>query len=374
MKAIKIRYLIISLIIILTLSLGSSCALLSPDTSSPTTSPSTSTVTAIDPDWTLPAFDNETPTLPSIADVVALVKPSVVAINVKATVNNPFFGSSIQEGAGSGWIIDKDGIIVTNNHVVEGADSITVTLDDGRTFPVDINTVATDALSDLAVLRINAKNLPAVAVGDSEKLRVGDWVVAIGNALGEGISATDGIVSRKDVSITDDSGQTQYNLIQTDAAINPGNSGGPLVDMAGEVIGITNAKISAVGVEGMGYAISTEEAMPVIEQLINTGYVIRPFLGVQGLLTVDQSVAAFYNLSVDEGALIRGILAGGPAEKAGLQTYDVITKFDDQDISDANELLRALYSCQIGQTVKITYWRGTSQNTTYAVLAESPPS
>ena len=373
MKAIKIRHLIIALIIILALSLGSSCVLPSTDTSSSPTSP-TSTVTTIDPDWTLPALDSKTPTLPSIADVVALVKPSVVAINVKATVNNPFYGPSTQEGAGSGWIIDEDGIIVTNNHVVEGADSITVTLDDGRTFPVDMNTVATDALSDLAVLRINAKNLPAVAVGDSEKLRVGDWVVAIGNALGEGISATDGIVSRRDVSITDDSGQTQYNLIQTDAAINPGNSGGPLVDMAGEVIGITNAKISAVGVEGMGYAISTEEAMPVIEQLINTGYVVRPFLGVQGLLTVDQSVAAFYNLSVDKGALIRGILAGGPAEKAGLQKYDVITKFDDQDISNVNELLRALYSSQIGQTVKITYWRGNTQNTTYAVLAESPPS
>jgi serine protease Do len=333
------------------------------DTSSPTTP------TALD--WTLPPSDGQTQILPSIADVVALVKPSVVAINVKVTTNT-FFGPSTEEGAGSGWIIDKDGIIVTNNHVVEGADSITVTLDDGRTFPVNLNEVHTDALSDLAVLRIDAENLPAVIVGDSEELRVGDWVVAIGNALGEGISATDGIVSRKDVSLTDDSGQTQYNLIQTNAAINPGNSGGPLVNMAGEVIGITNAKISAVGVEGMGYAISSSEATPVIEQLINTGHVVRPFLGVQGLLTVDQSVAAFYNLSVDEGALIRGIVLNGPADKAGLEAGDVITGFGDQDISDVNELLRALYSSQVEETVKITYWRGGNQNITYVTLDSQP--
>ena len=303
--------------------------------------------------------------------MVAKVKPSVVAINVKLTVNNPFFGPSTQEGAGSGWIIDGGGIIVTNNHVVEGAESISVTLDDGRTFPVDTNAVATDALADLAVLRIDAKNLPAVAVGDSEKLRVGDWVVAIGNALGEGISATDGIVSRKDVSLTDDSGQTRYNLVQTNAAINPGNSGGPLVNMFGEVIGITNAKISAVGVEGMGYAISTKEAMPVIEQLINSGHVVRPFLGVQGLLTVDQSVAAFYNLNIDKGALIRGVQAGSPAAEAGLKAGDVITGFDDKEITTADELIQAIHSSQIGQRVKITYWRDNTQNTTYATLRAS---
>lgn len=373
MKALKVRYIIITLVIVLSL-LVSSCSLAPTDNTTPTDTSTPSITNPIDVGWTAPTLDSETAALPSIADVVALVKPSVVAINTKYTSYDIFNRAYEQQGAGSGWIIDEDGLIVTNNHVVEGADSITVTLDDGRTFSVDITSVATDALADLAVFRIDTNNLPSVAVGNSENLRVGDWVVAIGNALGEGISATDGIVSRKDVSITDDTGLTRYNLIQTNAAINPGNSGGPLVDMTGEVIGITNAKISAVGVEGMGYAISTQEAIPVIEQLVQTGYVIRPFLGVQNLITVDQTVAAYYGLKVDHGALIRGVLADGPAETAGLEAGDAITGFNGQEIADVNELLQALYACQIGQTVEITFWRGDSQHTAYVTLVESPPS
>jgi len=229
-------------------------------------------------------------------------------------------------------------------------------------------------VADIAVLRINATNLPAVAIGDSDNLRVGDWVVAIGNALGEGISATDGIVSRKDVSITDETGLTRYNLIQTNAAINPGNSGGPLVDMAGEVIGITNAKISAVGVEGMGYAISTQEAMPIIEQLVQKGYVTRPFLGVQNLLDVAQTVAAYYGLSVDTGVMVRGVMVGGPADNAGIEAGDVITGLNGQEIDDINGLLQALYACQVGQTVTVTFWRGNSQQTIAVILAETPHS
>jgi serine protease Do len=360
MKGINLRYLLASLVIICLL-LGSSCALPSTDTSSLL-------------NGTPPAVEGEAPPLPSIADVVALVKPSVVAINTEYVSYDIFNQPYTQKGAASGWIIDEDGLIVTNNHVVEGANSITITLNDGRTFPVNMDTVATDALTDLAVFKIDAKNLPAAAVGDSDMLRVGDWVVAIGNSLGMGISATQGIVSAKGISLSISEGQTLDDLIQTDAAINPGNSGGPLVNMSGEVIGITNAKISAVGVEGMGYAISINEAMPIIEQLINTGYIVRPFLGVQNLLTVDQSVAAYYNLSVDKGALIGGIYAGGPADKAGLKASDVIVGFDNEDITSANDLIQAIHSSEIGQRVKITYWRGSTQNTTYATLIESPPS
>jgi serine protease Do len=368
MKALyKVRYLILALVITMVLVVGSSCSLSPADTSSPPNN-------AIDTGWTPPATDNQTAFLPSIADVVALVKPSVVAINVTITGYDIFNRPYQQQGAGSGWIMDSDGIIVTNNHVVEGADSITVTLDDGRTFNVDKDNVATDAVADIAVLRIDATNLPAVAIGDSDNLRVGDWVVAIGNALGEGISATDGIVSRKDVSITDETGLTRYNLIQTNAAINPGNSGGPLVDMAGEVIGITNAKISAVGVEGMGYAISTQEAMPIIEQLVQKGYVTRPFLGVQNLLDVDQTVAAYYGLSVDTGVMVRGVMVGGPADNAGIEAGDVITGLNGQAIDDVNGLLQTLYACQIGQTVTVTFWRGNSQQTIAVILAETPHS
>jgi serine protease Do len=367
MKALKIKYLIVALVITLVLLVGSSCSTSPAANSLPPTTPT-------ETGWTPPSSDHELTVLPSIADVVALVKPSVVAINTTITSYDIFNRPYQQQGAGSGWIIDADGLIVTNNHVVEGADSITVTLDDGRTFNVAKNNVATDSLADLAVLRIDATDLPAVAVGDSENLRVGDWVVAIGNALGEGISATDGIVSRKGVSITDETGLTRYNLIQTNAAINPGNSGGPLVDMAGEVIGITNAKISAVGVEGMGYAISTQEAKPIIEQLVQTGYVIRPFMGVQNLLTVDQTVAAYYGLSVNKGVLVRGVMVDGPADNAGIEAGDVITGLDGQETDDLNGLLQALYACQIGQTVTVTFWRGDGQHTVSVTLVESPPS
>ena len=213
---------------------------------------------------------------------MAAVKPSVVAINTEVTITS-FFGPATQQGAGSGWILDKDGIIVTNNHVVEGAKTITVTMDDGRTFTVNNKSVYTDSLNDLAVLRIDAKNLPALKLGDSSKLRVGDWVVAIGNSLGQGIRATEGIVSRKGVSLPVDQGQTLYDLIETSAAINPGNSGGPLVNMAGEVIGITSAKIADIGVEGMGYAISIDTATPIIQELVNKGYVSPPLPGRKSL-------------------------------------------------------------------------------------------
>lgn len=204
---------------------------------------------------------------PSIADVVAAVKPSVVSIDTEITVYIIGRRVTTERRAGSGWIIDEDGIIVTNYHVVEGAKTISVTLDDGRTFTVNPNTIAADPLNDLAILKINAQNLPAVDIGDSSALKVGDWVVAIGNALGLGVSAKEGIVSRLDISLTVER-QTIDKLIETSAAINPGNSGGPLVNMRGEVIGITSVKIASIGVEGLGYAISINEAIPIIEELI----------------------------------------------------------------------------------------------------------
>jgi serine protease Do len=203
---------------------------------------------------------------PVIAEVVASVKPSVVAIDIEYSYY--FWGHVYtEEGSGSGWIIDESGIIVTNYHVIEGADTISVTLDDGRTFEVDPDTVAYDPADDLAILKIDASNLPAAKFGDSSTLRVGDWVVAIGNSLGLGISAKEGIVSRLDVSLAIDN-QVVEELVETSAAVNPGNSGGPLVNMNGEVIGITSIKIASVGVEGLGYAISINEAMLIINQLI----------------------------------------------------------------------------------------------------------
>ena len=367
----NVRYLVVSLILGLSLILSTGCGLLPATDTSPSTS-SAPVASPIDSDWTLPPPGSQATELPSIADVVARVKPSVVAISTEVVIYDFFNRPFTQEGAGSGWIISEDGIIITNNHVVEGAKSITITLDDGRTFLVDMNAVTTDRLTDLAVLKIDAENLPAATVGDSSALRVGDWVIAIGNSLGLGISATHGIVSRKEVSLEVDIDQTLYDLIQTNAAINPGDSGGPLVNMAGEVIGITSAKISAAGVEGMGYAISSEVANPVIQELIKRGYVVRPWAGL-GALTVNPTVVFWYDLVVDKGALVSRVSRGSPASKAGLQPGDVIVGFDGEEIASVHQLTRAIHSCEIGQEIEITFWRGDTKRNTKVVLVESLP-
>ncbi|MBA7677164.1 putative serine protease HtrA [subsurface metagenome] len=328
---------------------------------------------AIDSEWSIPPTESQAQLLPSIADVVARVKPSVVAINSEVTTR-AFFDRSrsfTQEvPVGSGWIISEDGYVVTNNHVAEASvPNIIVILDDGRAFPAEI--VGADELTDLAVLKINAENLPVVQVGDSSEMRVGDWVVAIGNALGEGTRATQGIVSRQDVSIPVDYTQMLYGLIETDAAINPGNSGGPLVNMAGEVIGITSAKLAAVEIEATGYAISTEAAMPIIQQLINTGYAIHPWLGVS-LYPVDQYVVERFNLTIDRGAFVVEVVADSPAGTAGLQPDDVIVSFAGKEIDTVDDLIQAIRSAKVGQEVAITYWRGDTETTTTATLIERP--
>ncbi len=310
--------------------------------------------------------------MPNIADVVAKAKPSVVAINTEVVSLDFFNRPFTQQGAGSGWILDENGIIVTNNHVVEGASSITVTMDNGNTYTVDQSAVFTDSLNDLAVIKIDAHNLPAVAVGDSSTLRVGEWVVAIGNALGQGIRATEGIISRRGVSIPVDQGQTLYDLLETTAAINPGNSGGPLLNLQGEVIGITSAKIATSGVEGMGYAISTETAIPIIEELVTSGYVVRPWLGVV-LYTVDQFAVARYELAVESGVLITQVVQDSPADRAGLKPGDVIIRFAGEDITTAEDMIRAIHLSEIGQKTTVTYWRGKAEYNTEITPTESPP-
>lgn len=338
-----------------------------PINSSPTPSP-------IDSNFKMPTISvaNPSVTLPDFVSVISSVKPSVVAINTKVTSLSIFGGTFTQEGAGSGWIIDSDGgYIVTNNHVVEGASDITVTLEDGRNFSAE--TVRADSVSDLAVIKVNGTDLPPkLNVGDSSNLRVGDWVVAIGNSLGQGISATKGIVSALGVSVSADNGETLYDLIQTDAAINPGNSGGPLVNLAGEVMGINSIKVSQVGVEGMGYSISSQVAIPIIEELIANGYVTRPWLGVS-LYTVDQTAIRQLKLSVDKGVLLRQVVTDGPAGKAGLIKYDVITKFGGKEVTTVEELVKEIRAHQVGDNVQVTYWRGSNESTISITLEQSPP-
>ena len=200
--------------------------------------------------------------IPSFADLINAANPSVVEINITATVSTG--RRTVQEqGAGSGWILDANGTIVTNNHVVTGATTITVTTSDGKTFPASV--INTDPVTDLALIKINATQLQSMKTGDASKLRAGDWVLAVGNPLGEGITATQGIVSRLGVSVPLSATQTYNDLIETTAPINPGNSGGPLINMNGEVVGITT--LGATGVQGMGYAISMVDALPVIQKL-----------------------------------------------------------------------------------------------------------
>lgn len=360
---------ILALVVIVAVAVSASIWALSlPTTFSPPQSNSTTLHT--DPDWTFPPESGPTISLPDFRPVVAEVIPSVVSVTTEIVVSD-FFGRQYTEYVtGSGILIDDVGYIATNNHVVEDAQSIYVDLADGRTLPANI--VGTDSLSDLAVIKIDATDLPYAYWGDSSSLSLGDWVLAIGNALGEGIIATQGIVSRLNVSVNIE-GNTLYGLIQTTAAINPGNSGGPLVNMSGEVVGVTSVKIVASEVEGMGFAISSNEAKPIIEDLIHDGHVTYPWLGV-GSRTVTPSLAAAMDLSVDEGALIEQVFADDPADIAGLREGDIIIRFDDKEISDVADLVRAIRASEVGEEVEIVFVRGEDTKTTSAQLVERPDS
>ena len=367
----KIKLLAVSIVMLALLLASTGCiyVTLEPSTTPVSTTGTPSPInTGFNPP---PTTDGQVlPINPDFVSAIAAVRPSVVAINTQVPGLDIFGSTFSQEGAGSGWIIDANGLIVTNNHVVEGANTITVTLEDGRNFPADL--VRTDVISDLAVIKINAENLKAARVGDSSRLRVGDWVAAIGNSLGQGISATKGIVSALEVSISADGGETLYDLIQTDAAINPGNSGGPLINLLGEVEGITSVKVAQVGVEGMGYAISTRTALPIIDDLVKVGYVIRPWMGV-GLYSVDRVVVLRYNLAVNQGALVTRVVSGSPADKAGIKARDVIVAIDNRDVTSVEDLNKIIHNYSIEQQISVTFYRGSDKNTVSLTLASSPP-
>jgi len=362
------RKYILAFVIIIAVALGIGIWALSfSSTSSPPQS--NNSTQHNDPNWTFPPESEPATPLPDFSPVVAEVMPSVVSVTTETVVSS-FFGQSTDYVAGSGILLDEEGYIVTNEHVVEDAQSIYIELADGRTFSANI--VGTDPLSDLAVIKIDATDLPYACWGDSSSLSVGEWVLAIGNALGKGIIVTQGIVSRLDVSVTVE-GNTLYGLIGTTAAVNPGNSGGPLVNMSGEVIGITSVKIIASEVEAVGFAISSDEAKPIIEDIIRYGHVTYPWLGVSAT-TVTPLLAASENLSVDRGALIVEVFAGDPADAAGLREDDIIIRFGGQEISDIADLVRAIRASEIGEEVEIDFVRGEDIETTSARLVEYPAS
>jgi len=251
---------------------------------------------------------------------------------------------------GSGFFITADGYLITNNHIVENAETVTVRTLDKNEYTAEV--VGTDSESDLALLKVDKKNIPYIALGDSTKCRPGEWVLAIGNPLTFEHTVTAGIISAKGRQLL--GGPTYQNFIQTDAAINPGNSGGPLVNMQGEVIGI-NSMISTTtgGSIGIGFAIPTELAKKVVMQLRENGRVIRGYLGVENPIPVDEQVRKSLDIDVKNGALIQDVTPGYPAEKAGMKPYDVIVEIDGKPIEGPTDLLITIADIPPGTTVEI---------------------
>jgi serine protease Do len=273
-------------------------------------------------------------------------------------------------GAGSGWIIDSNGLVVTNHHVIAGVQHVAVTLHDGRIFSV--SQMASDPASDLAVLKIDASGLPAARLGSSSALEQGMQVAVLGNALGRGIAMSGGWVSRLGTSLTQSTGDTLYDLIETDAAINLGNSGGPMANMAGEVVGVTNAKLVSKAVEGIGFAISIDWALPTIEQLIRQGKATRPWIGTT-FVTVNTGIAEHFNLAVAQGALIIHVVPGSPAAAANLRQGNVIIGIDGKSILNATAAAMAIQRGVVGTPMEISYWEGHYHGTVKVSPIDQPP-
>ena len=272
-------------------------------------------------------------------------------------------------GVGSGFILTADGFVMTNAHVVEGADEVIVTLPDKREFKAKI--IGSDKRSDVAVVKIEAAGLPAVKIGDTNRLKVGEWVIAIGSPFGLENTVTAGIVSAKQRDTGD-----YLPFIQTDVAINPGNSGGPLINMRGEVVGINSQIYSrSGGFQGISFAIPIDEATRVSDQLRTTGKVTRGRIGVQ-IESVSKEVAESIGLGKPQGALVRGVESGAPAEKAGIEAGDIITKFDGKVIEKSSDLPRLVGNVKPGSKAVVTVFRrGSSRDLTVTIAeveAEKP--
>ncbi|HLZ09700.1 MAG TPA: trypsin-like peptidase domain-containing protein [Chloroflexota bacterium] len=319
-----------------------------------------------------------------IAEVTAKVRPGVVQItNEQLQLNQLNESTLVPQGVGSGVIFDAEGHVLTNNHVVAGAQKLDVTLPDGRSFPAKL--VGRDPRSDLAVVQISGSSLPVIPLGDSSKLVVGQWVVAIGNALAlpGGPTVTAGVVSalgRTAQEPADPSGGSAgsgqggaflFDLIQTDAAINPGNSGGPLVNLDGQVVGINT--LGASQAESIGFAIAINTARPIADQLIKSGKVEYAYLGV-GVYDNTPTLARRFNLANSPGVIVTGLDPQGPAAKAGLQQSDVITAIDGTKITGEGDLMKVLNLSKPGDAVTVTVARPNGQTQNIKVTLGTAPT
>ena len=347
-----------------------------PPTATPTPAPAGETGT---PPRTLPPVSGLA--LPNVADTVERSRNAVVSIvaEVRVVDNRGRVGSSF--GSGTGVIFTPGGMVLTNNHVIEDAERITVTRDDGSQSTAQI--IGADRLSDLAVLRLPEDDYPFLPLAETKQLRVGEWVIAIGNALAlpGGPTVTVGVVSALGRSIESAPGITLYDLIQTDTSINPGNSGGPLLDLEGNLIGINTAVLrgSASGsgpqVEGIGFAIDMGTASQVSQQLIDLGRVRWAWMGVF-LADLVPEVAAQVGLPIREGVIIQTTVEGGPSDQAGIQPGDIILKIGGHDVATVSDLTRLLkQEFQAGQELAVEVFRtgdGGSTETLTLVLGERP--
>lgn len=327
----------------------------------------------------------------AFVEVAKKVQPSVVSIKAEKTVTSSSsmegFGEDFFKGTpfedffkghsgppakrkqtagGSGVIVDPKGFILTNNHVVAGADKITVRLFDGRELTGTVK--GTDPKTDLAVVHVEANDLPAAALGDSDKIEVGEWAIAIGSPFGLEKTVTVGVISAKGRSGLGTG--TYEDFIQTDASINPGNSGGPLVNIDGEVVGI-NVMIIQPG-QGIGFAIPINLAKTIMMALINQGKVVRPWLGI-GLQDLTPELIASFKLENKEGALIGQVFEGSPAEKAGLKLGDIITEIDEVKIKNSQDVVHEVLKKQVGQKVKMKIIREGKEMEILLTAGEMPP-
>lgn len=286
----------------------------------------------------------------SITNIAEEVVPTVVGITNFGQVRD-FFGSSrvAEQASGSGVILEEDGIIVTNFHVIANSTSISVKLNSGDQY--DASVIGYDEATDIAVLKIDAKNLPAIEIGDSDEVRVGDLAVAVGNPLGDEFSqsVTDGIISGINRRLEQD--YNAFELIQTNCAINSGNSGGALVDGQGRLIGINSAKILAAGVEGLGFAIPINNVMDIVKDIQTNGHVQRPYIGITGYSLTPELSAQLQVKDRDSGIIVAQVVEGGPADKAGIEANDVIYKADDTDIRSFDDLSTLLKSKKPGEAI-----------------------
>ena len=303
----------------------------------------------------------------TVVSAVARVAPAVVNIDVKQRVNLRR-GTRELSGNGSGFVIAPDGFVLTNSHVVHAASSITVNLPDGREYPAQVT--GDDPDTDLAVIRIDAPQLTHVRLADSENLRVGQVVIAIGNPLGFQASVTAGVISALGRSMHAQSGRLIDNIIQTDAALNPGNSGGPLVNSAGEVVGVNTAMIRPA--QGICFAIASNTAKLVAGWLIRDGRIRRGYIGVAGQnVPIHRRIIRFYGLPLETGVLVVSVDKKSPAERAGLREGDLVVAFNGQPIGSVHHLHKILVGEQIGVSAKLTVIRHTEKLELSILPAES---